>query len=333
MSAPYTLKTENVFTSRNDPEDKRLGDFCKFLEIKNLSDIKAVNKKRTVALWGNPDDQGISMNGGRPGAALAPNQIRKSFYKMTPPFNSENLEIIDFGNLDQSKQLSAKHHEAQAIATAAGQNSISWIALGGGHDYGYPDAAGFLEGLKLKNKSPKKTKSSKKEKNLKPVIINFDAHLDVRPTNKGHHSGTPFRRLLEKYKNEFIFLEVGIQPQCNSPHHKKWAIEQKTKIIDYFDIQNKGLLKSLKEELKKYKNHPCFISLDMDVFSSDVAPGCSQSWAYGLEQKEFFESFRWLLNHLDIQAMGIYEVSPPLDHDDRTSKLAALIMYHFLFLR
>lgn len=320
-----TISPEPFFTSRNDKNDLRLVDFLTQINFNTLDskkDFKLLNQCQLI-IWGNPDDQGISMNGGRIGAAKAPDIIRKNFYKMTPIDASKKIQICDLGNTT-GESLPERHDTALKIATQVALTQTSWISLGGGHDYGFSDAAGFIEAQK---------KNKKKRTYKKPIIINFDAHLDVRPTDKGHHSGTPFRRLLEKYKDDIVFFEVGIQPQCNSPDHKKWAIDQKAKIIDYFDIQKKGLIKALKSQITKYKNHPCFVSLDMDAFSSDVAPGCSQSWAYGIDQKEFFESFRWLLKNLNVQGLGIYEVAPPLDHDDRTSKLAALVMHHFLFLR
>ncbi len=57
-----------------------------------------------------------------------------------------------------------------------------WISLGGGHDYGYGDGAGFIEGHLIAGQR-------------RPLILNFDAHLDVRPIDRGFTSGTPFFRI------------------------------------------------------------------------------------------------------------------------------------------
>ncbi|RYZ82204.1 MAG: formimidoylglutamase, partial [Proteobacteria bacterium] len=78
------------------------------------------------------------------------------------------------------------------------------------------------------------------------------------------------------------------------------------------------------------KPRPTFISVDIDAFSSAVAPGCSQSWANGFMPDQFFPLFDLLLKRCDVRALGIYEVSPPLDQDDRTSKLAALIAHRMI---
>jgi hypothetical protein len=60
-------------------------------------------------------------------------------------------------------------------------------------------------------------------------------------------------------------------------------------------------------------------------------PGCSQSWTTGLFTKDFMTSLSWLIANFDVRGLGIYEVSPPLDQDNRTSKLAALIAHKFIF--
>ncbi len=79
-----------------------------------------------------------------------------------------------------------------------------------------------------------------------------------------------------------------------------------------------------------FKKRPTFLSIDMDVFSNAFAPGCSQAFATGLTPFDFMPVLKVLLKRLDIKIMGIYEVSPPLDMDDRTSKLAAQIAYEYI---
>ncbi|MGE3758570.1 MAG: arginase family protein, partial [Pseudobdellovibrionaceae bacterium] len=70
---------------------------------------------------------------------------------------------------------------------------------------------------------------------------------------------------------------------------------------------------------------------DIDVFTSAEAPGCSQSWPTGLSVAEFWPAYQWLLKNYDTPLLSIYEVSPALDVDSRTSKLAACIAYEYLF--
>ncbi len=292
------------YVSVQNPQDPRL--ISRLIENLEFADY---------VLCGYPDDEGIKLNGGRPGAASGPFEIRKAFYKMTSGFLSQ-FSIYDAGDISLKMNLAERHQGAQKAAEKNYQSGKFMLSLGGGHDYGYPDTQAFLNVFKKSKR--------------KPIVINFDAHLDVRPLDQGLTSGTPFYRLLSENPNACHFFEIGIQNQCNSAAHFDWCQKQGGKIISLSEIDKKGLLPVLKNQLKKLKGHPCFISVDIDSFSSAFAPGCSQSWPTGLVPDPFFNAYDFLFQHLDIKGLGIYEVSPPLDVQPLTSRLAALILYRCL---
>lgn len=314
---PWTTATpSHFFFSKQDPQDPRLGEWAISSPLRDLGDLRS-----SEAAWmilGYPDDEGIALNGGRVGAKEAPNHIRNYFYKMTPSLLSpQKRRLIDLGNIPTDIPLAERHeHGRQIIKTAllAGHRTLS---LGGGHDYGYADGAGFID--------------SCLEKSLRPVIINFDAHLDVRPIDRGLNSGTPFYRLLNQYDKNFDFIEVGLQNQCNSLDHLNWVKSKGAQVLLLQDLKEVGLVNSLKALLGPFKSRPCFLSVDIDAFVSSEAPGCSQSWATGIQVQEFLAALEFIKLQLDIRSLAIYEVSPPLDQDHRTSKLAALILHHTIF--
>lgn len=272
-------------------------------------------------LAGYPDDEGILLNSGRVGAAQAPDAIRSRFYKTSLSQNHLNqTQLIDLGNLSSQLSLGERHEAGKQVSQKCIEAGARWIGLGGGHDYGYPDGAGFL----LANRESK----------LKPLIINFDAHLDVRPLDKGLSSGTPFYRLLtDNHLPEFDFFEIGIQKQCNSTEHIRWAKDHGAQILFYEDMILSGdpplqyMLSHLAESM--IKPRPCFISVDIDCFSTAYAMGCSQSWPMGFRPEDIIPLIGILQKNLNAQALGIYEVSPPLDRDECTVKLATQILYEF----
>jgi formiminoglutamase len=300
---------QELFFSKNDSADPRMGEICFFKRLD--SDFS-----EEYTLIGYPDDEGISLNQGRKGSALAPDKIREYFYKMTPDlFSEKNRTLADLGNLEVSKViLSERHQQAKQHALNLLKKNKKLISLGGGHDYAYCDGAAFIEAFKGQN----------------PLIINIDAHLDVRNTNNGFNSGTAFYRLLSEYKNDFELIELGIQNQCNSKTHFNWAKAQGAKVISLEQIELVGLFNSIFDLIKDPR--PCYLSVDIDGFSSTEAPGCSQSWTSGIRFQEFNQFLVQLNEKVKLQSIGIYEVSPPLDSDHRTSKLAALILHRFLFL-
>lgn len=309
------LKTDSkLFFSKNDPQDPRLGDLSQsyILPVKDIETHEC-----DVVLWGYPDDEGIALNGGRIGAKEAPHKIRHFLYRMTPSaLSSKKPKIYDLGNIQTQIGLAERHQLGQAVSEKLTDKDIPWLSFGGGHDYGYADGSGFLRAL-----------SDEKEK---PLIINFDAHLDVRPTDKGLNSGTPFFRLLSDFAQKFIFFEVGLQAQCNSQTHWQWAQKQGALLFPLPEVQGENLPSRMKQELESYKKRKVFISLDIDSLTSNEAPGCSQSWTTGLETKHLMNLLSWIYEKFHVCGLGIYEVSPPLDENDRTSKLAALFSHQFI---
>ena len=306
MSA-FTATPNNLFFSRGDAQDPRLGEWVS----------AGKPSPGSVSVVGYADDRGIEFNGGRKGAKEAPLKIRQYLYKMTPFLQKpEKINITDIGQLDLSGTLIDTHVRARKAVHETLNAGSRLLTLGGGHDYGYPDGAGFVDWCTQLNK--------------KPLIINFDAHLDVRPLKDEPHSGTPFYRLLSEFK-DISFIEMGIQSQCNSAHHLKWAIEHQAKVYSISDLRKAGFVERFSAELNNYKNHVCFLSVDIDVFSNAFAPGCSQAWGQGLSMAEFQPLLEVILRTVKVPHLGVYEVSPPLDQDDRTSKLAAEIAHTWIF--
>ncbi len=297
------IKEDLFFKKQND---LRLGEWVSSIE--SLDQLS----KGGVLIAGYPDDEGIKLNGGRLGASQAPCEIRRIFYRMTaypqlPP-------LYDRGDLKVKKlALKTRHQEVRTLVFEALEKNLFVMGLGGGHDYAYGDGAGFLNYHHQK----------------KPLIINVDAHLDVRDLTQGLSSGTPFYRLLSDFSN-FDLIELGIQRFCNTPEHIKWC-ERKNVSISYLDDYEFSwtcFSKRFHHLLKEKR--PTYLSIDIDAFSSSYAMGASQSWPSGLTPREFFPLYKKLLKYLEVQVLGIYEVSPPLDHDHLTCKLTSELMYSFL---
>ncbi len=314
MSSAWTSPDPTLFFSKQDPEDPRLGD-CVTAISGALEQDSA-----DLIIWGYPDHEGIQLNGGREGAALAPAQIRRVFYKMTPHVGQQSKpRLIDAGDISLSLPLAQRHDQGAIRAQNMTSLGLPWVSLGGGHDYGYADGAGFLRAQIAQGE--------------RPVVLNFDAHLDVRPAEKNLNSGTPFRRLLTEFSGQFDFFEVGLQPHCNSRTHWNWALSQGAHLIPLSQTEDHGLQACLEKALKPFLGRPLWLSLDIDAITSNEAPGCSQSWTTGLKTDELMQSLAWFKSQFQWSSFSIYEVSPPLDSDLRTVKLAALFLHRFLSLQ
>ena len=303
-----------LFFKSTKTGDLRLGELIN-------KDLNLGDTVRSYHIAGYPDDEGIQINGGRVGAKLAPDVIRKYFYKTTPTKIKPDYTLYDVGNLSLNSPLEKRHLLAAVeVAKTLQTPHTVWVGLGGGHDYAFADGLGFLQ--------------SCEDSKYKPLIINFDAHLDVRSTEQGLSSGTPFYRLLTQSNvPAFDFVEVGLQRQCNSPQHVEWIL-QKTPYVYFLEelIIENNWAQSFFAKIAPLlvQPRPTYLSIDIDGFSNSVAPGCSQSWPVGLDAPPFLTLLSLLKKRDDVRCLGIYEVSPPLDIDDRTSKWAAQILHHFL---
>ena len=317
MNAKSTLipTLPQYFFTKNDIDDPRLGETAQSALLGSTA--IGVND---FTLVGYPDDDGIRIGGGRAGAAEAPKVIRQFLYKMTPSVHSEKkLKLFDFGDLHTHADLPTRHQDALEIATFLHTKNARTLSFGGGHDYGYSDVAGFLK--------------TYMGTNVKPVVINFDAHLDVRPTLNGLSSGTPFFRVLNEFKGQFDFIEIGLQPQCNSKKHWDWALKNGAHIFDLKTINTSGLDSLWDSPVFKTLTPatPMFISFDIDALAANEAGGCSQAWVTGLHTQPCLDFLSSIYKKTNTRGLGVYEVSPPLDRDSQTSKTAALLAHHFLF--
>jgi formiminoglutamase len=294
----------SLFFSRHDSTDPRLGE-------------KALGQGRDVALIGYPDEEGIRLNGGREGAKSGPTEIRRWLYKMTPHPQRRLKDFRDEGDLKIAGELGARHDSAVAQVFPWLKDGRQVLSLGGGNDYAYADGAAFLRAFAKR----------------KPLIINVDAHFDVRPSAKNFNSGTPFYRLLEQ-EIDFDFVEFGIQPQCNARAHWDYVKKKVGHIISVEDqlASGKSWLTHSKQRLKTLakKSRPTFLAIDIDAFALPFAPGASSSWPLGLTPHEFWPVFQFWLKQLDVRVLGIYETSPPLDASDATAKWAAQLAHGFL---
>lgn len=305
-----------------DPLDKRFLD-C-YLTPGSPMSLDGIG----ATLLGLPSDLGITKNGGRPGASLAPIHFREYFNKLTPhPLLSMLPSILDFGDLEflSTQTIESVQKQTQQFI----EQQISPIVLdhvnkvpcfiGGGHDFAYPTLKPFLQ----LESDPEQC-----------LIVNIDAHLDVRSTDfKGAHSGTPFYQLLTEF--DWLgpqFFEWGIQPSSCSAHHYQWLKKQGAH-VSFADGRGDSFtawLSTRQANLKKGQKLKLYLSIDIDAFQASEAPGCSAPASLGVSVAEFLLWLKSWFNQTDLCFLGIYEVAPALDTNQLTSRLAAQLTHHLL---
>lgn len=310
----YTRRPDaGLFHSRGDRNDPRMGEII----CREEKDYDAAD----VVIIGCPQDEGVKRNGGRIGAAEAPDKIREQFYKLTT-FNVRR-KIFDLGNINVEGSLEEIHDRYCSAVTQCLSDGKLVISLGGGNDISYPDGKAMAEVFGAKEW----------------LGINIDAHLDVR-ADQPRNSGTPYRQLLDEgLLLPGSFYEVGFQSHFLSP-------------VYYDYIRNLGvnrisleLLRSqnhVEEEIKqrireKFIKHSeslnTFFGFDLDAVRSSDAPGTSAPSPLGLRAGEFIELVKYAAGLANTRLIEFSEVNPNYDQDNRTTKLVAIGMHRVCSVR
>ena len=110
-----------------------------------------------VVLLGFGSDEGVRRNGGRPGAAQAPDAIRQALYKLTPDarcidaFTGLLRHTVDLGNLHLLPSMEANQERlGKALGPLLKRGALP-VVLGGGHETSYGHFLGRVQRNKVRS--------------------------------------------------------------------------------------------------------------------------------------------------------------------------------------
>jgi len=257
-------------------------------------------RPRAVALLGLPDDVGVRLNNGRPGAAEGPRAFRAALatYGVDEPADFEWPTVFDAGDVVPAPGVHAEglhetHRRVTEAALALHRAGFFPIAIGGGHDLTFPFVRAAVEHWKKPGESF--------------AGLYFDAHLDVRPTVG---SGMPFRRLVEDCGVGPLTV-TGLNPFANSREHVEWF------------TAHGGTIDNARHGLTIPTGHHLFFSLDLDVIDASQAPGVSAMNVAGIHAAAAAHAIQMCAGLPVARCLDIMELSPPNDDKNRTARLAA----------
>jgi formiminoglutamase len=301
LFANTTRPDEALFFHRNEAGDERLGEIVRS-QPADYASAKYV-------LLGCPQDEGVRRNGGRVGAAHAPDTIRTWLYRLVA---DHKMSLFDLGNTIIQSTLEETHILQQRIVRQIIADGKTLISLGGGNDISFPDCAGLSQVVD------------------EPLVFNIDAHLDVRESEI-RHSGTPYRMLLEGgFVDPKNFYEMGYQPFAVAYDHLAYLVEQGAEIFNLLELRDEGLIATFQQILKAHKAPAIFWGLDMDVVQSSEAPGVSAPNPLGMTGRELVDIAGLAAREPRTRILELSEVNPAYDIDNRTSRLAAVVVWEFL---
>ncbi|MEX2219052.1 MAG: arginase family protein [Phycisphaerales bacterium] len=258
-----------------------------------------------VALLGLPDDLGVRLNGGRPGAVGGPAALRAALarYGTAEPAGWSWPAVFDAGDVipatgNDPDALAETHRRITEATLAILDLGLLPIAIGGGHDLTYP----FVRAV------------APRIQNGPLGGVYFDAHLDVRETVG---SGMPFRRLIEEFGVKPL-VNIGFNPLVNSREHHDWFIARG------------GFFRPMPGGQWPEFGKPQFVSVDLDSIDASQAPGVSAPNPAGLLTHDVARALTAAGRCPAVRCLDLMELNPLFDPDGRTARCAAHLLLSFL---
>lgn len=286
------------------PDDKRCGHF-----------IAEATDHPTHVLIGFGSDEGVRRNGGRRGAAIAPDMIRRALYGFTPDATSFEAHThalkhtLDAGNMQCTGRLEEDQEMLGREVAEWLDKGIRPIILGGGHETAYGHFLGYVGAGKSVH------------------IINIDAHADVRPLKDSQaHSGSPFRQALEHPGGQCSSYSVyGLARWSTASTHLAYLEKNKVEYLWDYETDSRAF-----EVKYAALQDTTMVSLDMDVIKSSEAPGVSAPAVVGISLASVLRASFLAGQSQWVRSFDIVEVNPYFDIDSRTTRAAALCVWQFL---
>jgi formiminoglutamase len=297
------------------PDDPRLGQIVEFWN----GDPAALTPGRAV-LVGFPQDEGVRRNGGRVGAADAPDAIRHRLYGLTSTDLSADIDLaqqrpLDIGNVRLWANLEQSQDDLAAVIAGLLNVGAVPVVLGGGHETAYGHFLGYVAAKR------------------KVGIVNVDAHLDVRPCGAtGGHSGSPFRQAFEHPTHPLArYACLGAQPHAVAREHVQY-ITKHGGLIRWCAQVAAGLADHCDEACRNMANDGCqvYVTLDADAVCAADVPGVSAPNPAGLHGQDVIACARQAGASPHVSSFDLVEINPYFDRDGQSARWAALVIWHFL---
>jgi formiminoglutamase len=267
---------------------------------------------------GIADHQGVVNVGGRVGADGGPKAFAQAFGRFTGeegvPESLGEFRILEPRHAD----IEACHSEAaRAVRELHRRRGLS-VVIGGGNDYSFAQLQGVRDAL---------------PPGARLGCVNIDAHFDLRAGKPVITSGSPFRMAIESgVLAASRLVEFGIQRHCNRPDLWQYAREQHIETHLFEDLRHGRAGEAYSRMLSglSARCDAVVVSLDLDAAAAAFAPGVSAPQSEGFDASDLCAMMAASGADAKVVSLGVYELNPQHDVDQRTAILAAKCVYDFV---
>ncbi len=262
------------------------------------------NEANTV-IFGAPFDGTTSF---RPGTRFAPQIMRQESYglEVYSPYQDKDLtdfKIFDAGDLvPMIGNVGGMIDNITEFTNKILDDGKLPVMIGGEHSL----SVGTIKAV------------AKKYPDLH--ILHFDAHTDLRDVYYEHklsHANVLYRAW-EMLGDNRIF-QFGIR--SGAKEEFEWAKKHV--------IQNKYNTNGLDEALKRVKDKPVYITIDLDILDPSVFPGTGTPEPGGISFHELLEAIL-KFKGLNVVGTDVMELSPHYDHSGASTAVACKVLRELL---
>ncbi len=262
-----------------------------------------------IGLIGFECDEGVKRNHGRPGAVQAPDTLRRALANMASHQGHERL--VDMGSIYlEGTDLEAAQRALSDAVVHCQQSGMRTLVFGGGHETAWAHGRGVLDAFP----------------NARVVIINLDAHLDLRKADRAT-SGTPFRQLAnycDERGREFQYACFGVSRAANTL--ALWDEAERLNVTLVEDLHfRRDALSSLEKVLAQADR--VYLTIDLDVLPAGEMPAVSAPAALGIPALDLMPVIERICRSGKLQAADLVEFNPQYDRDGQGAKLAARLAW------
>lgn len=298
-----------------------------------------------IALVSAPDDTGVALNKGNPGARFGPQAFRAALASFSTQYDvlqpDTNLPfIVDSGDaflnplpapdafpILEERVMLENHADVQARVRDLQREGYITVLIGGGNDFTLP-AVSAVQQVRVASGSHSVVGG-----------VNVDPHLDMR---ERPGSGMPYRRLIDAgVLNPNCFSTVALGRFTNNAEHIAYALSQNVHLVPAQSMIDGVASDAIDEAFERIRTADVgFLSIDIDAIDASHAPGVSARNPAGItpsiagylaERAGKAENIR----HFELVELSPLLDDPPFDPVDpaavgRTARLAAYLFRRFV---
>lgn len=241
--------------------------------------------------------------------------------------NRDSEEVSDHKGRNYPSVIKHNIALSQVVSDLAKIDNELCIVIGGDHSCGIGTWSGVIKSLNAQNNFG---------------LIWLDAHMDAHTfetsPSKSYH-GMPLSVLLGK--GDDILGNIGLSGPKIKPENlvligvRSFEDEEKSllenngvKIFYLEDVKRIGVQKVFEEALQIATNNTkgFGISVDLDVFDPQIAPGVGSPEQNGLMYEEVNSHLHILFSSRNLKCLEITEFNPELDEKDKTADILYQIL-------